>query len=164
MEDCIFLLKSLSSVASEMPPSPFRHSFKYDLIDLTDEKKMSIASSNNKWKLSECFQVNFNWRLHLVARSPLLVFFSVDRRKGKKMYFFALKLFWWWPEEWRGSLKGSVTAASQSTQKKVNISAELGPRKVKFKLEILYKKKTKLNLSKVIRTALSPRKCFHDVC
>lgn len=35
-----------------MLPSPFRHSFKYDLMDLTDEKNMSLATSNNKQKLS----------------------------------------------------------------------------------------------------------------
>lgn len=50
-----------------------------------------------------------------------------------------------------------MTTASRSTQKKVNISAELGSRKVKLEVEILYKK-TKLNSSKVIRTALSPSK------
>lgn len=57
-----------------------------------------------------------------------------------------------------------MTVVSQSTQKKVSINAELGTRKVKYEVEILYKKKTKLNSSETIRSALSPSKCFYDVC
>lgn len=45
-----------------------------------------------------------------------------------------------------------MTAVCRSIQKKVNVSAELGTRKVMLEVEILYKKKTKLKSSKAIRT------------
>lgn len=139
-----FSSQKLGYVASETPLSHLKHSFsKICWISLMTKRCQWLApiiKESFLWVfLSELLvKVIFN------ARSSFLCFFPEDWKEKKS-------LFWWWPEKCRSSLKWSVTAEWGSTQKKANVSAELGTRKVMLKVEILYKKKTKLNSSKAIR-------------
>lgn len=93
----------------------------------------TITNENLLW----VFPGELSIKVTFSARSLLPDFFFSSEDWGKWNVCFTLKLFWSWPEEWKGSLKGPVTAASWSTQKEVDISAELRTRKVKIEAEML---------------------------